>query len=240
MRLENIIKYNIDNRCYIEIEFKNVDRIDKYKTITGVYFIFDNKNLYIGKSKDIRNRLLNHRKNIKNKSHYNIGMYKFKTNTTKCIVIESKNEDLDERYFINKFSKKLNLINIVIPSCKEKTEYIDIDKYIIRNMLKSIKRSNRVVFNRYIYNNYIKRCKDINLHSRKKYIFNYFKYLNLLGNINNFEHSKLTQAFFAEFKSINGTIMIKEKIKILDVLLKIDMKNVKTIDTEYTMFLSNS
>jgi predicted GIY-YIG superfamily endonuclease len=239
MQLENIIKCNIGNKPYKEIEFKNVELLDKWEVKKGIYFIFDNKNLYIGRAKNIRSRLLQHKNGIKDKTHYNKNMLNFKINKTKCLFIESTNEVLEERYFINKFSKKLKLVNIIKPSFEDKIEFIDVPKYKLRNDLKILKKNTRRVFNKYFYNKYIKRHNEsVDVMSRKINILKYFIELDKLGTIVGFENSKLCRGFYVEYKEIDGSIRVRENAKSINSISNINLKD-ESLKTNYEMYVPN-
>ena len=239
MQIENIIKCNIGNKIYEEVELKNVDLLDRWKIKRGIYFIFDNKNLYIGRAKNIRSRLLQHKNGIKDKTHYNKNMFNFKINKTKCLFIESTNEVLKERYFINKFSKKLKLVNINKPTFEGEVKFIDIPKYKLRNDLKILKKNTRKVFNKYFYNKYIKRHNEsVDVMSRKINILKYFIELDKLGTIVGFENSKLRRGFYVEYKEIDGSIMIRENIKSINLISTINLKD-ESLKSNYEIYVPN-
>ena len=166
-------------------------------------------------------------------------MLSFKINKTKCLFIESNNEGLEERYFINKFSKKLKLVNIIKPSFEGEIDFIDVSKYKLRNDLKILKKSNRKIFNKYFYNKYIKRNNEtVDLMNRKLKIFKYFIELDKLGTIVDFENSKLFRGFYVRYKEIDGSIMVRENAKSINSISTIDL-NGESLKTNYEIYVPN-
>lgn len=90
---------------------------------SGVYGILNlkNNNLYIGSSSNIYKRLLNHKKQLKKKTHENRFLQKdwneFGSENFSAILIERSEQSLlqeREQYFLNTYSKTNKLYNIAM------------------------------------------------------------------------------------------------------------------------------
>jgi len=154
-KLINIVSNNIGKNKIKGIFYMN-DIKQSYDS--GVYFILHRNEIYIGKSKYLYSRLMDHKKLIISKKHTNKSFNNWDISKCQVITIVCKDIDNMERYYINKFKKNYKLINIMKPKLKENIIIEDVENNNFKNeykyLLSKLNKFQINNFHKIIYDNY--------------------------------------------------------------------------------------
>lgn len=135
----NKITYVTCNICNEKIRLNNINKHEKIclnikSNISGIYAIKNivNNKIYVGKSKDLRNRILQHRHELLNNEHINLLLQsdfdKYGIKNFKFKILEINNIDLlhNEKVWIKKYDSDNieNGYNIVGINKRMINEYI--------------------------------------------------------------------------------------------------------------------
>jgi len=221
----NMIKLNTTNKNILEINLREVKARDR---MSAIYMMIYKKKVYIGKSVDVFSRLASHRNQIVKKKHYNKKLLEFDVSKVKCIIIPCMDIDYKERYYINLFKNRLDMVNLIIPSIDSSVTYIYYDKYIIKYKLKSLTKESVRTFHNYIYRDYARHDHKIAKTPRaKKVAIQYFSKLNKIGSIIEFERTRAIKGYFVRFKNCKTAILIHRDIKRLHLLDTLTIKEIE-------------